>query len=127
MAAAYCDVVSLPSASSVNGAGQTTWKLTGTVVPPRSSVQLRLAVACVLPTAQVPVSGPPLMAPVPVAVTVCAKPWKGSEGAAQVVVVVALVPVPKPAALMATFTPNCAVVPTMVPPTAVTVEPAVGV
>ena len=33
MAAAYRDVVSLPSASSVSGAGQTTWKLTGTAVP----------------------------------------------------------------------------------------------
>ena len=69
MAAAYRDVVSLPSASSVSGAGQTTWKLTGTAVPPRFSVQLG---------SPSPVRYPPH----------CSRQWSTADGAGSMAVTV---------------------------------------
>lgn len=108
-------------------AGQLNVNVTGVAVPPRLSLHVSVCVAAAAPSRQVPLSGPPLMAPVPSAVIVCPKPANGAVGAVQVVVVVAVAPVPEPAVPTAALIEAEPVEPIAAPPVKPTVLPAAGV
>ena len=106
--------------------GQAMVQLTGTNVPPRFSLQESVCVCALVPSVQLPESGPPEMAPLPVAVTLWPKPLNAPVGGVQVTVVVAAAPVPEPAVVTEGVIESVPVLPTRAPPVAGTVVPVVG-
>ena len=109
-------------------AGQDRVQLRETAVPPWFSEQVKVCVASVAPSVQVPASGPPVTPlSLPTAVTVWPKPENGAVGAVQVSVVVAAAPVPLPTVAIDGVIVRVPVDPMVVPPVAATVEPVAGV